>query len=739
MKRYIKIFSLHALILSLISCTSDMELKDSGRVSGSTITIMGHPSPYSKFNVSTKAEKSEEYISSMTMLIFDSADDLVGKPITIHESEPVFLIDTKDQLIGSVEDDELTPMEREGDEKQRLLNESVIYIVANAAEVFESGNINIKNLEDLNRVRLDVTDLNMPKDGFPMIGHSEIIDLSKDREATAGDIKEIPLDKLYAKVQVKMRVQAEQSGSTTPSFVLNKWVVKNAPDYVSLGQYSLAESGETINKDFGSLTDFESLMISEGKKTIYHSNTTSDGEFMIFTFYIPEFKVLPDEYPEYPNDDIKNDEGLAQRYKPQQLGKDDKAPYIQIHGTYIDHSGTPFKVIYDLYLGQDSVSDFHVERNWNLMNNVTIKGITNNNFIPGQDGNNNISVDYRVTLEEKNFIVHIEREAMLDAHYEVRPMMVYLRQGGGRVEIEIDDACKEWIGLDKSPDPKDYFKTDLISTLDNSCFLESEKSKIWFYIDENLTDSPRQGTITLKYYDNQNTLKELVNMTLKQAGLLLVDERWNTDTNRSMKLTDDTDDGGGNDFYIESFEEYLHHFDPLDAPFSDRVYEGLPWGVGSHPRIAENEWYGTQYYQNLYKGQTVTPIIVSKYDDSDDLTLSEIPSSAAEYCHNKNKRNKDGTVNTDSGSWYLPGIREMEASFYEYYDVFKEFQENFYWSSAPGKYVMILTTEDTGRARATKAIYEDDRFNYVESGNQNAAGSKDRDDILRIRCAYRPK
>lgn len=726
-------------VITIAGCSLDYDIHEPHTSSGAVINVMGRPISYSKAYVTTKSTRSlleEDHISNMTMLIFDSEDKLVGSPISIYASEPVFIIDTDEQKIGSVEDTELVDMNR--DNNQVVLENARIYIVANAAEYIK--NETISEIGDLDSISLDVIGLSIPDNGFPMIGNSEPIDLRRERDTTSGDVvREIPLSKLYAKIDFKIRVNATQTGNTTPSFTLKKWVVGNAPNYVTLGQYVKATNGDTI--DSGTvLGDFESSSISDGNYTIYSSSSSSDGEYVTFSFYIPEYKITPDNYPyKYPDNKIDT-EVEKQKYKPMLLSERDNAPYVSVYGQYVDHGGNLYNIVYKIYLGQNSVDDFHVERNWNLVNNVIIKGVTNNNFIVDVDGNKNISVDYRVTVEEKNLIVYIERESMLDAHYEVRPLVVYINNNGS-VTVTINDNCTGWIKLSSDSNPKDYFYTDLVTNtgdghLETSCKIEKTRSKkIWFYIDENTEEVSRQGTVSLVYSDESGVEKENHTLVLTQTGLLLVDERWDSSSGQAVKVTNDK----GEDFYIESYEEYLHHFDPLDLPSTERIYEGLPWGVLTTD-VTEHPEIGGSYYNNYYNGDDATPVIVSKYNASDDLKLSETPTSAAEYCWNKNKRNRDGKVNTDNGTWYLPGIREMEAAFYEYYDVFHEFQENFYWSSAPGKgnYLIFFYRELTEYARATKAVYSDGSFTYIGS-EEGDPGSKKRGDTLRIRCAYKNK
>ena len=53
---------------------------------------------------------------------------------------------------------------------------------------------------------------------------------------------------------------------------------------------------------------------------------------------------------------------------------------------------------------------------------------------------------------------------------------------------------------------------------------------------------------------------------------------------------------------------------------------------------------------------------------------------AVEYCYSRNKRNADGTVDV---KWYLPSADELEDFIVAGYSAFKEFQDNYYWTSQP--------------------------------------------------------
>ncbi|MBQ2112230.1 MAG: hypothetical protein II194_03285, partial [Bacteroidales bacterium] len=89
-----------------------------------------------------------------------------------------------------------------------------------------------------------------------------------------------------------------------------------------------------------------------------------------------------------------------------------------------------------------------------------------------------------------------------------------------------------------------------------------------------------------------------------------------------------------------------------------------------------------------------------------------------EYCLNKNKRDNAGNV-VDT-CWYLPAVDEIEEITKGGYEVFKVFQNKYFWSSQPSYYRHTATikpstaynrsgiymTENTHRARATKVNYD---------------------------------
>ena len=126
------------------------------------------------------------------------------------------------------------------------------------------------------------------------------------------------------------------------------------------------------------------------------------------------------------------------------------------------------------------------------------------------------------------------------------------------------------------------------------------------------------------------------------------------------------------------------------------------------------------------------------------LALDQEPHSAIEYCYNRNKRNADGTITTNNITWYMPAIDEMEDIMMGGYSAFEVFQDKFYWSCQPAymqnyAYYDVIVTYDgvyycddigvyslsdelkninktVGRARATKVVYKEGKYDYAHSG-----------------------
>ena len=499
-----------------------------------------------------------------TSVTFNDADKC-SSAVNIQKANPTFLIDTKDGLIASLDDaapriiyyDNLTSNDND-------ISACKIYIVANAWHVLEEKLDSIKTLSDLEAITLDIDEsLSMPKKddthyrGFPMIGtHSgQTFDLSKDG-TNAGAVAKIPLKKLYSKVSFTIQVNANEVVST-PRFKIEKAEVFNVPKKARLGR-ELDSNGkptyensddyivEMVGNDSYKLTDYyhftetPAILSTESfsRTEIQHTTSkklTEGSEYLIeFSFYMPEHKVTPNAnrstFTGYPTN---IDEDLKQYYKPELVGavrNDDgtatnskNATYVRIHGKYYDHNGQIKNVRYDIYLGQDNTDDFTVKRNQLLTNKLVITGLTNYHDAY-TDVQGNISIDHRVDVDYAGFNLSMERTAILDSHFEVRPLDIELSPGS-TMTITIPEGYRDWVGMESDvarytengkyvntgnrKAVRKYFTTNLVSELnggskdyagDNTTITargssikieysaeakESKIFRIWFYVDEN--------------------------------------------------------------------------------------------------------------------------------------------------------------------------------------------------------------------------------------------------------------
>lgn len=688
---------LNSLILTLLllvatSCAYDeFEYLDRGELSTKGLHIIGAVEDFDSKVVGTRAgegEIADSYISEMTMFVFDKNNNIVqgysdrtvkstdseGNPtevefddadkcpsaINIRKANPTFLISTEEGIFANLDGDDPTMIFYDFDDAN--LDQCKIYIVANAWHQIESKLGEIKTLNDLKALTLDIdATLAMPKDGegkyrgFPMMGTTQgdaTFNLKKDG-TNENSVANIPLKKLYSKVCFSMQVNANQVVSgQIPKFQIEKAEVFNVPTKARLGR-DLDESGKPVygtgstddyiteiaggtvsDSNIGDYYQFigngvEPFVINNfSRSTIYHTSALQPtDEYLIeFAFYMPEHKVTPNPvtYPENMPDELK------QYYKPKCVGvvrNDDGtqsaakiATFVRIHGTYTDHNGQIKTVRYDIYLGQDNHSDFTIKRNQQLNNKLVIQGLTNYHDAY-TDKDDNISIDHRVDVDDKGFNLSMERTAILDAHFEVRPLDIELSPGS-KITITIPEEYQSWIAMESDAKAQEaigdkakanlyvdnstkrrgvrrYFTTDLVSELteDNEGELtishsnsedtknKTEIHRVWFYIDENvnvydklldegvINDSPtdgsysvgdeyyRVGKVKFQYTDKDGKQSETpVTINFQQWNLWRV---WSSDRQRY--------------YDIEHEEEYLNNY-ASDQQYGE-TQNGMAWGL----------------------------------------------------------------------------------------------------------------------------------------------------------------
>ena len=618
--------------------------------------------------------------------------------------------------------------------------------------------------------RDDITKL--PKEGMPMVGKADSIKLTEKGFLT------LQLKALMARIDVNISINSDHTDATKqlPRLQMAEWGVYNMPMAIP---FTEPEKGES--KLDGKIRSMPKI---QSNAVIYNHK-----EPLKLTFYMFE-NLQPTngkniDYPQGVSEDDK------QRWKPQLANGD--ATYFKMHAYYTTYNGDPslpvgqdnstIEAEFTFYLGGNHTNDFKVGRNRHYQNNVTITGLT-------KVGNNpeHITFDARVNITSRGNAYHIAmlRERDHDAHFCVTPMDVYLFEDdqNPKMTVSIDDPDNhKWIRMEKVPatnmangtlpdgwtendhliafdegtekgyhaghGKRKYFTYDLVTNTlaDNTtCMVDVSRDRIYFYLDENLSTKERKANIVLTYTAENQKTPRVKTIEIVQHGLLPVTVPGDND-NPTQTI------------YVEAYEEYLQHYDPLNEYENDAIYDGLEWGVNGQD--LGSPWYEEDKWCNVYyNGLEATLNIIEKSGQSE-MNLNEKPESAAEYCYNKNKRNADGNVyNISSGGWFLPGIRQLEYTLTKYYNTYPEFQKHFYWSSAAGKerYWVVVWNyrEDKNYARATKALedpvdengngkidheemYAKTDWNDFYTSENGTTGKTPRTgEKLRIRAAYIP-
>ena len=609
---------------------------------------------------------------------------------------------------------------------------------------------------------------NLPESGMPMFAYVKGVDLTDSNPAQSIDI---PLQAMMARVDVSLQLNSNASDASglLPSLTLTKCEVLNAPAGVQL---------DTTGMDETDLDKVGKVNYSwqPAVQTLYNRDGAAEVSFYVFeNRQLPAYEGYPNEYP-YP-DSVSIDQ--RQKYKPL-LADTEKALAFRFTGNYVTYNGGVYEATYTLYLGANHTDDFNVRRNKQYKNNITIKGLVNNQR--GDDGK--VTFDARVNVTETNpYFISMLKDRTMDSHFNVVPVDVYffnntptgMKRPNQTIDVSVD---VDWIRFEKvdsammadgkAPNgdciatgtawqagngKRKYFTTDLVT---NTLFGNSSvtglrnRDRVYLYVDENLEvwrldeqgERTRMATMTITYKEDGKVVssRELV---LEQAKLLEV--TFHGPNNGGGN--DETNDWADRKIYIEAYEEYLDYADPLDKYASDQVFKGLPWEdyEGSGTLIGRT-WcengggiWGNYFdwdvdcSNNLYWGHDFTEIIAQKVEARqetsggwfptttyyyDHLNLNTKPKTAAGYCFIKNKRHADGSV--PNPKWYLPGIRELERILEDYYIDYPEFREHFYWSSAAGE-GNEGDNENRNYVRATKAFIKEDgtSFDYWESGTGN--------------------
>lgn len=566
----------------------------------------------------------------------------------------------------------------------------------------------------------------------------------------------------------------------------NTYDVTIAPMYHNDG--SVAEDDSKCKSETHEYTTTTGLpvIINKDSDPVYFSYYTYEN------IQLPDYSALRTNGEDAFNDDftVRYPQGVQdadkQRWKPT-IAYDHRASALILKGEYTTDQELTYQAQFTIYMGGDEDTDFQVKRNFRYDNNIVIRGL---DYIRNSE-DNVFTFDGRVNVWSDNpLYLAIINERMVDAHASVLPMDVWLmlRENGDgtiienpdwdtKIKFTVRDHEKvDWIRMEMFPrkdmevsknvfepgrNVRDYFTTDLVTntlkdnwevTIDGED--DGSRSRIYFYIDENVPTSNNQAD----YGDRTATIDiEYVRTEKDEDGNdVVVDRRTRTldiEQRALLKVSGQHQSGTVKTTWMEYYEEYLEHNDPLDQHESPgELYSGLPWGLygvnvytpngfnnpDKEGIIATNR---NSYYKVYTKNAAfaMTQWVINRNASASLNTIklfnTDEPASAFHYCYGKNKRKADGTADVSGNrGWYMPGIRELELAFIDYYNVFSDFRGNFYWSASaadegngnPGNY-----------ARATRVSVNGTNVTYTESGSSGQLGYQSRNNVNRIRAFYR--
>ena len=664
---------------------------------------------------------------------------------------------------------------------------------------------NVKRLSDLEAMDfslgIDNLSLGIPANGIPMVSKVEMNLATPDPN---GNIVE--LQALMSRIDVNIKLESDITDNNFPSLTMIDWTAKNLPLKApftapeSGKQTGETWTGETWTKSI--TTPLQRTIYNKNGEiniSFYMFENIQKAEWKVDEgeqWHDPS-NMSPEGL--YPTEILENSDKnyQKQRYKPYLANKN--ATAVEVHAFYSTYNevagqkGATYEVHYTLYLGANYTDNFEVKRNHKYENNITIKGLT-------QIGTNpeHITFDARVNVskDENDYYIAMLRERNHDAHFCITPMDVYLFADGTdanpTMEVILGEVPEgqetptnipDWIRMEKikasdmeagsvtqsgfteyvkgssgsgthlathkpwfaGNGKRAFFTKNLLSELQETgkkVTIENTRDRVYFYLDENLQLQDRSAIVTLIYKENgTETSRRTIKIEQTHFLPITIEEKYDyNETSPDMavwhthyrEIT----------IYMEQYEEYLDHYDPLDEHRTEQIYNGLPWGCENINIPQQNIFlfrsWPINYYSDLecshnwYLGLPYTNAIISAAGHNI-MTLNDTPRSAAEYCYNRNKRNSDGTVS--DGKYFLPGIRQMEKSLTQYYTKFNEFQSGFYWSSAASERIGGTSGQDTGFARATKITPDG---SYIESGGRNdeypKSGRAKRSEKLRIRA-----
>ena len=653
MKNIKYIFILLASVL--VSCVDDPLQIQFDRLSSDTVELVARILPFDERDIATRAEPDnftfeEGNVKMMDFIIFDSD----GVCVFYGHLDGENLTMTLDRSVAFA------------GMNQSKLNSCDIYTVANFPENY-NGIVSMAGKDGIpveeyiktkivgvvteaffGRYSTNVTGINIPTHGLPMVGKAEGVDLSEDAVYSAGHMITVETRILFSKMVFNINVIPEQvvPGIEGNMFKISRYEVYNLAQTVDV-----TGGTESASDSNGGTNDETAVYGDPFVGTLPASLTNNYLTDLSFTFYLPERFVKPTTpasdyaYPFRQGDNSirEEDKNLRQRFKPKLVeGQSTPATYVKIYGTFLNHQGHAYDLVYDIYVGNDNYGNFDIVRSRQYNNNLTIRGIQNNNDQPLEG---EISVDHRVDVQRSlPIIVGIRRETLLDAHWEVRPLRIRANQNS--ISYVANSACEvkitylngettPWIGLEpsygdgstvnadlyctganSSAGKRKYFTTNLVtSTLKNASTIgadgfsdtggqsvvvpvsETSNDCVWVYIDECTQasqdiDAKRSAKITITYglIVADGTTKKFKGFDeyssaeiqyMKNNGTLPEDFEIIAPIEYTfMQHLLYEIEYNGQTYHIEHEEEYLHNFDTEDGfELNPTEDNGMAWGL----------------------------------------------------------------------------------------------------------------------------------------------------------------
>lgn len=654
----------------------------------------------------------------------------------------------------------------------------------------------------------------LPKAGMPMIGEKRIS--SADYQSNKNIL--IPMKAMMARVDVNVKLDPENESSTgLPRMTITEYGVRNMPKRVP---YVARTCGTKQNPDT-TVQPIEPEFTQSVNITI-----DKNSDVVRFHYYTYENVRQPnweakrtdgsnaynDNYTEI-NYPINNPTTMQkQRWKPT-IAQKGTASAVVLKANYTTHQNLNYKAQFTIYMGENTTDNFEVHRNRQYVNNISIMGL---DYVRNSD-DGVYTFDGRVNVVSDNPVyISVVNERKVDSHASVLPMdfffLIEPKEGepepDSYVDVSLIDpstgVAPDWIRMEKinaetmenggmnlSPDTyiqgmvdqagnkeafsagtgaRKYFTYNLVNDIlkDNTSLTISRRTdhsrtRIYFYIDENIPEVKPSGNVPdrtaivyITYRNNTNGDRRDRTIEIEQRGMLHVQGNSN---NRNV------------DYFIEYYEEYMAHSDPLDKhEMPGELYRGLPWvnrDDGQNTFATDDDyrqylldnfirrplfgWITGERYRsyNVYgerDGYWMTDFMINGRTSAKPMNLiktynrkeDETPPTAFHYCYGKNKRNNDGSVYQDvkNGYWFLPGITDLELALEKYYVNFPEFKENFYWSSSSAKSGSLSESNNEARATNIKADGSHESSGYDDRNNPSNPGRMPRTTINRIRAGY---